>query len=101
MEQVCHLRSKLCGISRGLKKCSPDTFYPACGRAGLSIPTPSKKESHPNGWLSYLEQGTGIEPAFTAWEAVVLPIYEPCVFVIIAESFGNFKYFLSQGWYCR
>ena len=26
-----------------------------------------------------LEQGTGIEPAFTAWEAVVLPIYEPCV----------------------
>ena len=25
-----------------------------------------------------LEQGTGIEPAFTAWEAVVLPIYEPC-----------------------
>ena len=27
-----------------------------------------------------MEQGTGIEPAFTAWEAVVLPIYEPCVF---------------------
>ena len=27
----------------------------------------------------FLEQGTGIEPAFTAWEAVVLPIYEPCV----------------------
>ena len=26
----------------------------------------------------FLEQGTGIEPAFTAWEAVVLPIYEPC-----------------------
>ena len=26
-----------------------------------------------------MEQGTGIEPAFTAWEAVVLPIYEPCV----------------------
>ena len=26
----------------------------------------------------YLEQGTGVEPAFTAWEAVVLPIYEPC-----------------------
>ena len=25
-----------------------------------------------------MEQGTGIEPAFTAWEAVVLPIYEPC-----------------------
>ena len=26
----------------------------------------------------FLEQGTGVEPAFTAWEAVVLPIYEPC-----------------------
>ena len=25
-----------------------------------------------------VEQGTGVEPAFTAWEAVVLPIYEPC-----------------------
>ena len=25
-----------------------------------------------------LEQDTGIEPAFTAWEAVVLPIYESC-----------------------
>ena len=28
---------------------------------------------------SDVEQGTGIEPAFTAWEAVVLPIYEPCI----------------------
>ena len=28
--------------------------------------------------VSFLEQGTGVEPAFTAWEAVVLPIYEPC-----------------------
>ena len=28
-----------------------------------------------------MEQGTGIEPAFTAWEAVVLPIYEPCAYV--------------------
>ena len=27
-----------------------------------------------------MEQGTGIEPAFTAWEAVVLPIYEPCIY---------------------
>ena len=26
----------------------------------------------------FMEQGTGVEPAFTAWEAVVLPIYEPC-----------------------
>ena len=39
----------------------------------------SKKENHPGGMALFLEQGTGIEPAFTAWEAVVLPIYEPCV----------------------
>ena len=25
-----------------------------------------------------MEQDTGVEPAFTAWEAVVLPIYESC-----------------------
>ena len=31
------------------------------------------------GWPFIMEQGTGIEPAFTAWEAVVLPIYEPCI----------------------
>ena len=43
-----------------------------------------------------MEQGTGIEPAFTAWEAVVLPIYEPCVAVgIIAERNGKFNTFLS------
>ena len=27
---------------------------------------------------TFLEQDTGVEPAFTAWEAVVLPIYESC-----------------------
>ena len=43
-----------------------------------------------------LEQGTGIEPAFTAWEAVVLPIYEPCSCEgIIAEDFQKFNCFLS------
>ncbi len=43
-----------------------------------------------------MEQGTGIEPAFTAWEAVVLPIYEPCVVVgIIADAIGKFNTFLS------
>ena len=25
-----------------------------------------------------MEQGTGIEPALTAWEAAVIPIYQPC-----------------------
>ena len=43
-----------------------------------------------------MEQGTGVEPAFTAWEAVVLPIYEPCVAVgIIADGVGKFNTFLS------
>ena len=36
------------------------------------------KKGHPRGVSFFMEQGTGIEPAFTAWEAVVLPIYEPC-----------------------
>ena len=44
-----------------------------------------------------MEQGTGIEPAFTAWEAVVLPIYEPCISYvgIIAEGFKKSKDILS------
>ena len=47
--------------------------------------------------LLFLEQGTGIEPAFTAWEAVVLPIYEPCVIRvrIIADLIVKFKPFLA------
>ena len=28
--------------------------------------------------LIHLEQGTGVEPALTAWEAAVIPIYQPC-----------------------
>lgn len=28
--------------------------------------------------LADMEQDTGVEPAFTAWEAVVLPMYESC-----------------------
>ncbi len=43
-----------------------------------------------------MEQGTGIEPAFTAWEAVVLPIYEPCDNgAIITDQNGKFNPFLS------
>ena len=43
-----------------------------------------------------LEQDTGVEPAFTAWEAVVLPIYESCGYVgIIAEGCKKFNRFLS------
>ena len=44
-----------------------------------------------------LEQDTGVEPAFTAWEAVVLPIYESCVYSgIIADRNGKFNHYLSR-----
>ena len=42
-----------------------------------------------------MEQDTGVEPAFTAWEAVVLPIYESCVAHIIADPHGKCNRFLS------
>lgn len=35
-----------------------------------------------------MEQGTGVGPALTAWEAAVIPIYQPCMRltgVIIAQ----------------
>ncbi len=55
-----------------------------------------KKKDYPLGSPSFLEQDTGVEPAFTAWEAVVLPIYESCMVVIIADREGKFNCFLSQ-----
>ena len=58
---------------------------------------PHKEKGHPDGCPFSLEQGTGIEPAFTAWEAVVLPIYEPCVSGgIIADGNGKCNLFLSN-----
>ena len=42
--------------------------------------------------LSNLEQGTGIEPASSAWEADVLPMYEPCKW-----SYHTTLYRLLQG----
>ena len=33
-----------------------------------------KQETTPVGWFSCLEQGTGVEPAQSAWEAEILPI---------------------------
>ena len=38
-----------------------------------------KKYDHPKGGRIFLEQGTGVEPALTAWEAAVIPIYQPCI----------------------
>ena len=33
-----------------------------------------------------MEQGTGVEPAYLAWEARVIPIYQPCIgWIIIAQ----------------
>ena len=44
-----------------------------------------------------MEQDTGVEPAFTAWEAVVLPIYESCICEgIIAKGDGKCNNFLSE-----
>ena len=45
-----------------------------------STPFPAHKTKPlPDGSGFILEQDTGVEPAFTAWEAVVLPIYESCI----------------------
>ena len=61
----------------------------------------SKKRTRPPiGGLVLLEQGTGVEPAFTAWEAVVLPIYEPCVVSIISNHSVKCKRILSTPCTC-
>ena len=55
-----------------------------------------QKKNRPCGRL-FLEQDTGVEPAFTAWEAVVLPIYESCICVgIIAKENRKFNHILSM-----
>ena len=62
----------------------------------VRLPLPYQKERPPSGWSFFLEQDTGVEPAFTAWEAVVLPIYESYVCVgIITKGFGKFNHILS------
>ena len=51
----------------------------ACGKFSVSTPcTTAKKCPTPHGVGHFLEQGTGVEPALTAWEAAVIPIYQPC-----------------------
>ena len=52
----------------------------ACDRTTSSLRGPySKKKCHPFGWHFFLEQDTGVEPASSAWEADVLPMYESCI----------------------
>ena len=51
----------------------------------------------------FVEQDTGVEPAFTAWEAVVLPIYESCA-LCEYYSKGQWKIqplFVTQSGYNR
>ena len=59
----------------------PNGFYAEDDNGNEIKPLRHKIKNHicPSDKCGFLEQGTGIEPAFTAWEAVVLPIYEPCI----------------------
>ena len=52
----------------------------------VRFPTNIKGTDTSDGVSVPLEQGTGIEPAFTAWEAVVLPIYEPCEHGVLYQT---------------
>ena len=55
------------------------------------------KERHACACL-FLEQGTGVEPALTAWEAAVIPIYQPCdwmEYIIFFVSFQGEIFMLS------
>ena len=56
-----------------------------------AIPFLFHKKRHPVGVPFLMEQGTGVEPAFTAWEAVVLPIYEPCVCGYYSKAGGRIQ----------
>ena len=45
-----------------------------------------------------MEQDTGVEPAFTAWEAVVLPIYESCGYKgYYSKGNGKIQLFFVEG----
>ena len=58
-----------------------------------------KRETHHTVCLPFLEQGTGVEPALTAWEAAVIPIYQPCEqmeYIIFFVSFQGEIFMLSQ-----
>ncbi len=66
------------GNRRGPER--PPRIFRGCIRpaeAGLrgKVECLLQKEKHRFAVLFLLEQGTGIEPASTAWEAVVLPMY--------------------------
>ena len=62
----------------------------------LSCPTMFSYRELPFGWLCFLEQGTGIEPASSAWEADVLPMNYICMTYIIAYEFKKEKHFIHN-----
>ena len=68
------LRLRFHGISHGLKFARQlSNFTPVCALgSAFRFPICAKKEKHPNGCFSFLEQGTGIEPASEAWEATII-----------------------------
>ena len=47
------------------------------------------------GRFNCVEQGTGVEPALTAWEAAVIPIYQPCILFAIYGDVKNILSFVS------
>ena len=62
-----------------------------------SIPALRKKEEMPKGISSFLEQGTGIEPASEAWEATIIADIRTLHGVgIIANAKGKFNHYLSH-----
>ena len=87
LRQVRHKQQKILPFSSSIDS----IFYSAISLSvSLSIPLPRLRMDFPArkkkkaGFLGlfrylmivgYMEQGTGVEPAFSAWEADVLPIY--------------------------
>ena len=63
-----------------------DRSFPVCAAKPLL-----QKEKTANGGLFLLEQGTGVEPALTAWEAAVIPIYQPCERCYYNRSAGDLQ----------
>lgn len=64
---------------------------PARRRPLLRSKSAAPKRKTPVGVSFFLEQGTGVEPALTAWEAAVIPIYQPCDGWSISYSSCHFK----------
>ena len=74
--------------------------YTACAPAFDSDTQPNSIKKVPARGTLFMEQGTGVEPALTAWEAAVIPIYQPCVFgcsFILVQTHGKCKQNVLRG----